>query len=131
MLLRVAPRENISVYISYWNGFNVITTGLGALLGGLLAKISSPLVTPSLLIFNSSYKYVFLISFVLRIGAVFFLRGLREPKGVAVVKVIQSLRAMQLWVPLWFFLPRPQPENLRSPYWPIWKSSRKIRLDER
>jgi MFS family permease len=130
MLLRMAPRENNSVYISYWNGFNVITTGLGALLGGFLAKISSPLVLPSFLMLNSSYKFIFLFSSMLRIVAVFFLRGIREPKGVAVIKVIQSLRAMQLWVPLWFFLPRSHPESLHSPYWPIWKSKKKVQFDE-
>jgi MFS family permease len=122
LVLRVAPSEHNSVYLSYWSGFTVITTGLGALLGGYLARISLPLAAPSLLIFNTSYKYIFFISSILRIGSIFFLKGFREPQGVAVVKVIESLRAIQSWIPLWFFIPQAQPEKLRSPYWPIWKT---------
>lgn len=131
LVFRLAPREGNAIFFGFWSGFNVVATGIAALLGGLAAELTSSIVQENLIIFDSGFKFVFIASFALRLISLIFLRGIREPQQLAIVKAIRVLFNWRFWTtaagfhPLFFaFFSGEKKEPSDSPYWPIWQARR-------
>ena len=124
MIFGIVPRQNNSAYFAMWNGVNGISTALGAILGGLFYDHGSRLI--ELIPFNMewSFKFVFLVSTIMRISSLFLIRRVHE-ESTPVFKMVRILRNMRTWTTtmgfhplLQFFLPVQQKED-KSPYWPL------------
>ena len=126
MIFGIAPRQNNSVYFAMWNSANGLATALGAVCGGLFYDHGSTLLNYLLVDMEWSFKFIFLLSGVMRLSALFFMRRVEEP-STPVFKMVRILRNMRTWATtmgfhplLQFFIPVNETEK-SSPYWPIWK----------
>lgn len=129
LVFRLAPVKNNAIFFGFWSGLTVVATGAAALLGGILAEFTTGLVSENTVFLDSTFKFAFFGAFLCRLAALYFLRGIREPKGMAVVKTVRVLSNRRFWATVvgfhpafLFFLPGKQPEKSGSPYWPIWKT---------
>lgn len=128
LVLRSVPTERNSVYFSWWATGNGILAGIGALAGGLTANLLRSLIPQSSLDTLWIFKIIFILSALMRIYSLIFLRKVKEDKGVTVRGVIRILRSVRSWSSmmgyhpvLQFFLPTKERNGAESAYWPIWK----------
>ena len=130
MLFGMVPRRNNSMFFAQWSMVNGIAAGLGAICGGLFSRYLSMWFTTLPFGWESVFKLVFLISSLIRLMSIFFLRRVEEPKGVSLYGAVRILRSVRTWTTtmgyhplLQFFLPgRVEKENgeVEADLWPLW-----------
>ena len=132
LVFRMAPKERNTAFFAFWSisSANGAAAGLGAITGGILSQYTDYLLPYFPAFFDSGFKIIFFLSFLLRIGTLFMVRGIREEIGVPVRKFVQVVRNIKLWVTIMgyhpfiqFFLPASDSEAT-TPYWPLWKFHR-------
>jgi MFS family permease len=129
LVFRMAPREQNSAFFAFWSisSANGAAAGLGAIMGGILSQYTPALLAYFPAPFDSGFKIIFFVSFLLRFGALFLVRGIREDMGMPVRKFVEVLRSVKLWTTMMgnhpifqFFLPASDSES-STPFWPLWR----------
>jgi len=134
MVFGSAPKENNSAYFALWNSINGVFTALGAIAGGLFYDHAQSLSGLADWLPAWGFKYMFFLSFLMRISTLVMLRRVREV-STPTLHLVRILRSVRAWTttmgfhPLvQFFLPAGK-ENKPSPYWPLWKRTRQDNPD--
>ena len=129
LLFRMVPEEGNSAYFAFWSVLNGFCAGIGALVGGVMAKNFDLLMALMPFSVDFGYKLLFLISAMVRIIPLFLVFKIRENYGMPFVKAISVLRNVKSWgslmgfnAPLHFFLPNRSDQDQPSPYWPLWRN---------
>jgi MFS family permease len=132
LVFRMAPKEQNSAFFAFWSiaSANGAAAGVGAIMGGILSQHAATLLTYFPGIFDSGFKIVFFVSFLLCGSALFLIRGIREESGLPVRKFVEVLRSIKTWTAtmgshpiMQFFLPASD-SNASTPYWPLWRSDK-------
>lgn len=97
ILFRLAPRERNSIYFGAWAACNGLAACSSALLGGALGNWASHHEIDLLIFPLAGLKAVFLMTGVLRLIALLFLRPLKEPEGMRTLQAIRVLRSVKSW----------------------------------
>lgn len=126
MVFGIVPRRNNSAYFAMWNSVSGISTALGAVCGGLFYDHGRAVLSFFEIDFGWTFKFVFLVSTLLRLFSLLFIRSIKE-QSTPVLKMVRILRNMRTWTTtlgfhplLQFFLP-VQKSEIDSPYWPLWR----------
>jgi MFS family permease len=129
LVFRMAPKEKNAAFLAFWSisSANGVAAGVGAIMGGILSQYSNVLLPYFPGIFDSGFKIIFLVSFLLRCGALLLIREIREEVGIPVRKFVEVLRSIKLWTTIigshpimQFFLPASD-SSAATPYWPLWR----------
>lgn len=132
LLFGIAPRENNSMFFALWSMINGLAAGLGALCGGFMANRLTTLITELPFDWESIFKIIFLISFIMRFSSVFILRTVQDSQSVSLAHAVRILRNVRTWATtmgyhplLQFFLTGRHQQNDsidEREIWPFWKS---------
>lgn len=133
LVFAMAPKERNTGFFAWWAAFNGLASGLGAILGGVLAKFLPDLLSSFDLFSAFEFKAIFLLSALLRFTSILLLRKVTDPKGRKMSRVIRILRNVKTWAGLMgfdailhYFLPEKKTRKRgKSPYWPIWRADRR------
>lgn len=90
-MFRSAPRKYNAYYISTFSSLNGISSALGPIIGGLIAMYIS---TNHIDLF-SPLKWVFIISFVIRISLLNLSKNIHEPAAKEVDDIIDRLKTLR------------------------------------
>lgn len=130
MLFGMVPRRNNSMFFAQWSMINGVAAGLGAICGGLFARNFSIMFPVLPFDWESVFKFVFLLSSIMRLMSLVLLRRVEEPIGVSLSGAVRILRSIRTWTTtmgyhplLQFFLPgRVEKENgdVEADFWPLW-----------
>lgn len=131
LVFRLVPREGNAVFFAYWSAFNGVAAGVGALIGGWLARELPAIASHLPALLASEFKLIFLLSAVLRLTALPLLRHVHEPKGLPLMRAVRVLRNVRSWATvmgfhpaLHFFVSTKTAARESSPYWPLWRRHR-------
>jgi MFS family permease len=94
-MLKMAPRENRSMFIAATSALSGIAAGLGAILGGTLMEGTATFSLVWLGRAWNHYHLIFLLSFLLRLPAIRLAGAIREPASSRSMIVLGEL--MALW----------------------------------
>lgn len=129
MVFSIAPPERNSGYFAYWSAVNGIASGIGAVLGGVIAN-SSTLSLANEPEFN--FKAIFLLSGIFRLASLLLLKAVKDDKSMKTMRVIRILMNIKAWsglmgfnASLHFFMPGRTAPATESSYWPIWECARR------
>jgi MFS family permease len=96
LMLRISPRDNRSFFLSLYN----IAGGFGAAAAPILSGLAlSYLIPPDIHILSGTFiplHIVFLLSALMRLGSLFFLRYVREPGESSLGETIRILRKVRV-----------------------------------
>ncbi len=132
LVFRMAPKEKNSAFFAFWSiaSANGAAAGVGAIMGGILSQYSTVLLPYFPGIFDSGFKIIFFVSFLLRSSALLLIRGIREEVGMPVRQFVEVLRSIKLWTTtvgshpiMQFFLPASD-SSASTPYWPLWRTDK-------
>lgn len=90
-MMKIAPRQNRSMFIAAILGLSGICGGLGAIAGGWVLKVFSSFSLQALGRTWTNYHLLFLIGFLMRVGCAILVHRLREPKISKPVHVLNDL----------------------------------------
>jgi MFS family permease len=90
-MLKIAPRENRSMFIAAITGFAGICGGLGAIAGGAFLNATQTVSFEFLGRIWDNYSLLFAISIVLRIGCAFLAYRVKEPTASSPEKLLLYL----------------------------------------
>jgi MFS family permease len=94
-MLKLAPRENRSMFIAAICALSGVASGLGAVLGGIFLEATQSFSFAFLGRTWNHYHLIFLLSFLLRIPAIRMAGMVREPASGRSTVVLSEL--MSLW----------------------------------
>ena len=95
LMLKLAPRENRSMFIASITAFSGICSGISAIAAGFFLELISGF---TILIFGhlfTNYHILFAISALLRFGCIFLGMRIRDPKSSSTVHVLNDI--MGIW----------------------------------
>ena len=94
-MLKMAPKENRSMFIAAITGLSGISGGIGAIVGGTIMRHADGLAVPFAGRVWTNYHLIFLMSFLLRILCIPLAMGILEPAREQPTPVLNYL--MGLW----------------------------------
>ena len=94
-MMKMAPRENRSMFIAATSTLSGIAVGAGAILGGLLLEKTAAFAPELFGRTWNHYHLVFLASFLLRFPAIGLAGAIREPASTRSMEVLGEL--MEMW----------------------------------
>lgn len=128
LLYRLAPAGQNAVYFAGWAACTGAAAGCGALAGGALCVYSPAIAAQLGLGPQWEFKLVFLLSGLLRIGSLAWLRAIHEPRGVPFVRAVRVLLDVRSWATvmgfntnLHTFIPTHEAQYRSGAYWPLWR----------
>jgi MFS family permease len=96
ILFKSAPRKYDAYYLSAFTSLTGLVSGLGPIVGGLVALLfRTGWGNTSYIGFLSPLKYVFLISFILRVLCLPLIKNLHEPKAKDVSDIIEKMKTLR------------------------------------
>lgn len=133
LIFAIAPKEHNTGFFAYWAAFNGVASGAGAILGGYAAEHLPALFLTFHYAAAFGFKAIFLISAALRFLSLLLLKNVTDPRGKKTMRAIRILRNVKTWAGLMgfdsilhYFLPSQKvKKQAKSPYWPIWRFSRR------
>jgi len=91
-MLKIAPRENRSMFIAAITGLAGICGGLGAMAGGGFLQATAGLQLDTLGRVWTNYHFLFLINILMRLGCIALAYRVHEPKAAAPDHLLYLLR---------------------------------------
>ncbi len=92
IMFKLAPERNASAYLAVFNAVVGPATALAPVLGGVLVGSLAGVHLSIGPVALSGMKFVFVLSFVLRIASLILLRRVHEPESKGVRRVVRVLR---------------------------------------
>ncbi len=129
LVFRMVPRGSNALFFAMWSAVNGLAAAGGALAGGWFSQNIDHLLPGFSL--KSFFIPVFLLSSLMRILSLTFLRRIEEETSTPAIRAVRILRSLRVWAstmgfhPLvQFFLPTPAADSEikeSDAVWPLWK----------
>jgi MFS family permease len=132
LLFRLSPRDRNSIYFGAWAAANGLAACGGSLVGGVIGRWAAHHQIGLFFFSVAGLKIVFLLTSILRLSAVLFLRPVKEPQVMRTLHTIRVLRNLRNWAlmmrdhPAWQFsvpenrLPDDKKESVHEEVlWPL------------
>ncbi|MBW3012074.1 hypothetical protein KY311_02735, partial [Candidatus Woesearchaeota archaeon] len=95
MLFKSSPKKESTYYLSVFTSLTGLTSAFGPILGGLLAELIKSRAYVPALDMLPPLKYIFIISFLLRVSSIPMIYRLHDPKARDVDAVLHRMKALK------------------------------------
>ncbi|MDA0322342.1 MAG: MFS transporter [Verrucomicrobia bacterium] len=93
-MMKISPKRNRSMFCAAMTGFSGICGGIGAIAGGTLLELTSPLTWDALGRTWGNFHLLFIVGTALRLICIPLCRGIREPKSTRTGRVLSEVRGI-------------------------------------